>query len=117
MCCACGHKIDTKRGLNLAVTNKRATWKCPVFGGFDIPDYPPLAVAIICDCCAAGNARIRVCVEFVGGGLVKYHCLHELEEVSGAECKIKYYFGKKSGMSSVARLELMLKAARELNVN
>jgi len=102
--------------LNLAVTNKRASWKCPVFGGFDIPDYPPLAVAIICDDCAIKERQIWVCVEFVGGGLVKYHGLHELEEVSGAECKMKYYFGRKLGMGSPAR-KLVLKAARERSVN
>jgi len=117
LCCACGHKINTRRGLNLAVTNKRATWKCPVFGGFDVPDYPALAVAVICDCCAAGNARIRVCIEFEGGGPVKYHDIDSLEDVSGAECKMKYYFGKKLGMSPAARNKLMLKAARERSVN
>lgn len=112
LCCACGGKIDTKAGLNLAVTMKRATWKCPVFGGFDIPDYPPRAVAVICNDCVIHNKRIWVCIEFEGGGLVRYHRMHKLEDISGTLAKLRYYFGKK-----MARAQLIKRGARQLSEN
>lgn len=112
-CCACGCKLDTSAGLNIAVTVKRATWKCPVFGGFDIPDHPPRAVAIICDDCANKNKQIWVCVEFEGGGFVKYHGMHNLEDVSPSLAKLKYYFGRKMARA----WKLILRAARQQSEN
>ena len=116
-CCSCGSRLAPCASLNVAVTMKRATWKIPVFGGFDIPDYPPRAVAIICDECAIKKVPVRFCVEFQGSGRVKYHDIDSLEDVSAADWKLKYYFGKKFGLSSAARNKLMLRAARERSVN
>ena len=117
VCCSCGCKLVAGVGLNFVVTSKRATWKCPVFGGLDIPDCPARAIAIICDACDRGNVPPVDCVEFLDNGLVKYHELEKLEEVVQAEFKMKYYFGKKMGFSSAVRNRLMLKAARERSVN
>ena len=116
-CCSCGCYLMPCAGLNIAVTMKRATWKCPVFGGFDVPDFPPRAVAIVCDDCARDNVPVRECVEFQVSGRVIYHDFDSLEDVSEAVCKMKYYFGKNFGRSSTARNKLMLKAARERSVN
>ena len=116
-CCACGCKLASSAGTNFKITRKRATWKFPVFGGFDIPDYPPRAMAIICDECARESVPVRECVEYQSNGLVKYHDVEKLEDVSEALSKMKYYFGKKLGMSSAARNKWMLKAARERSIN
>lgn len=117
VCCSCGCKLVAGVGLNLKVTSKRATWKCPVFGGLDIPDCPARAIAIICNVCFRDNVPPVDCVEFQGNGLVQYHELEKLEEVDQAAFKIKYYFGKKLGMRSAGRTKLMLKAARERRMN
>ena len=116
-CCACGCKFVAGVGFNMMVTSKRATWKCPVFGGLDIPDCPARAIAIICNACARDNVPPVDCVEFLGNGLVQYHELKNLDEVDEAAFKMKYYFGKKMGFSSAVRNRLMLKAARERGVN
>lgn len=116
-CGSCGCHLTPCAGLNIVVTMKHATWKCPVFGGFDIPDYPARAVAIVCDDCARNNVPVRECVEFPSFGRVIYHDFDSLEDVNAADCKMKYYFGKKLGTSSAGRLRLMLKAARERSVN
>jgi len=117
VCCSCGCKLVAYVGLNFVVTSKRATWKCPVFGGLDIPDCPTRAIVIICNACARDNVPPVDCVEFQGGGLVQYHELEKLEEVDQAAFKMNYYFGKKMIRSSAARNELMLKAARERSEN
>ena len=121
-CCACGCQLvppgaGTNADINFKITKKVATWKCPICGSFDIPDYPPRAMAIICDECARDNVPVRECVEFQGNGLVKYHDIEKLEDVSEALSKMKYYIGKKLGMSSATRNKLMLHAAREQSVN
>lgn len=116
-CCSCGCRLAPCAGLNVTVTMKRATWKIPVFGGFDIPDYPPRAVAIICDDCARDNVPVRECVEFQFAGPVKYHDIDSLEDVSAAECKKKYYFGKNLGMNPAAWNKLKLRAAKGRNIN
>jgi hypothetical protein len=115
-CCSCGCRL-APAGLSVVITVKRATWKIPVFGGFDIPDYPPRAVAVVCDDCARNNVPIQRCVEFQRSGRVKYHDFDSLEDVSAAVCKMKYYLGKKWWSSSAGRNKLMLRAAREQSLN
>lgn len=116
-CCACGCKLAPSDGMNVTITMKRATWKCPVYGSLDDPDYPPRAVAILCDDCDRNNVPVRLCVEFQGNGRVKYHEVESLEDVSEAACKMKIYFGKKFELGSAARNKLMLRAASERGVN
>jgi hypothetical protein len=117
-CCSCGCRL-APAVVNIVVTMKRATWKIPVFGGFDILDYPPRAVAIICDDCARNNVPVQRCVEFQRSGRAKYHDFDSLEDVSAADCKKKYYFGYKAKLwsSSAGRTKLMLRAAREQSLN
>ena len=117
VCCSCGCKLMAGVGLNMVVTSRRATWKCPVFGGLDVPDCPARAIAIICNACARDNVPPVDCVEFQGNGLVQYHELKNLDEVDQAAFKMNYYFGKKLDLSSADRNKFMLKAARERGVN
>ena len=116
-CCSCGNRLGPCPGFNIVVTGKRATWKWPVFGGFDVPDFPPRAVAVICGDCAKKNVPPRECVEFPSYGRVIYHDVDSLEDVSAADCKIIYYFGKKLGRSSAVRNKLMLRAGMDPSTN
>jgi len=116
-CCACSLKIQQVGEWNVVITSKLAFWKCPVYGNLDDPDFPPRAVAIVCDDCAREHSKVIYCVEFLSSALVKYHCLDSLDEVKMAESKMKYYFGKKLGLSSIGRNKLMLKAAKERSSN
>jgi len=117
VCCSCGCKLVAGVSLNFVVTSKRATWKCPVFGGLDIPDRPAQAIAVLCKACARDKVMPEYCIEFQDDGLVKYHEIKKLEELDDAAFQMKYYFGKKMGRSSADRNALMLKAARERSVN
>ncbi len=103
--------------LNVVITRKRASWKCPIYGNFDDPDFPPRAVAIVCDKCARAGVKITFCVEFQSNMVVKYHTLENLDEVNVAEIKMKHYFGKKFVLSSLARKKLLLRAAKGGNKN
>ncbi len=112
-CCSCGGKIlKWCMELNVVITTRRASWKYPIFGNFDDPYFPPRAVAIVCDKCARAGAKITSCVEFQGSFVVKYHTLEKLDEVNLAEIKMKHYFGKKFVLGSLARKELLLRAAK-----
>lgn len=111
-CCACGCELAPSAGINFTITKKVATWKFPICGSFDIPDYPPRAMAIICDECARANVPVRECVEYQNNGLVKYHDVEKLEDVSEALSKTKYYFGRLFKLRKLIR-----KAAREQSVN
>ena len=113
LCCSCGCKLVAGTSLNFVVTPKRATWKCPVFGGLDIPDCPAHAIAVVCKACARDNVLPKYCIEFQDDGLVKYHETEKLEELDDAAFKMSYYFGKKTD-----RVQQMIwKAARQRSVN
>ena len=116
-CCACSLGIHQLTEFNVVITTKRATWKCPIYGNIDDPEFPPRAVAIVCDDCAREHAKVIYCVEFLSKAMVKYHVLDNLDEVKLAEKKMKSYFGKAFGISSIDRQKLMLKAATERNLN
>lgn len=109
-CCACHHRIKLHGELNVVITTKRASWKCPVYGSIDDPDFPARAVAIVCDDCARGHAKIIYCVEFLSSALVKYHCLDSLDEVKLAEVKMKSYFCKQFCIGSIDPKQCMKKA-------
>jgi len=95
-CCACGGKMETSKFINLVGLEKLATWKFPVFGQIDIPDYKPRAAAIVCDECKQKKEKIRYCIEFEGSLYqVKYREVDSLEDGNKSEGQMKYYFGKK----------------------
>ena len=116
-CCSCGCKILPCSDLNVLVTTKSASWKCPIYGTFDDPNFPARAVAIVCDVCARASAKIIFCVEFQSNALVKYHTLEKLDEVNVAEIKMKHYFGKKFVLGLIDKKRIMLRAAQGGNKN
>jgi len=119
-CCACGCTLETSAFMTLCITSKIATWKIPIFGSLDCPDFPPRATAYVCDVCLINKTNIRYCIEFeISTGQVTYHDVDSLVDINAASCKKKHYFGKLINleMSSPARNKFMLKAARERSVN
>ena len=116
-CCACSLGIHQLGELNVIITTKLATWKCPVYGSIDDPDFPPRAVAIVCDDCAREHAKVIYCVEFVSSALVKYHVLDNLDEVKVAEKKMKSYFGKKKEIGDIGPEQCRLKANAAKNLS
>ena len=92
---------------------KVATWKCPVSGRIDIPDYKPRAVAIICDECFRNKIKIRHCIEWECSlNQVTYHDVDNLADADEASDKMRYYFSR-----NFRQRTLSLKAARQEGVN
>lgn len=86
-CCACGGTLETSEFINIKETDKRATWKYPVFGHIDIPGYEPRAAAIVCDGCLQRKEKIRRCIEWEGTSyLITYHDIDSLEDVDKSVC-------------------------------
>lgn len=111
-CCACGGSMETSRFINVVETKKLATWKFPVFGHIDIPDYEPRALAIVCDECIKNKAKIQRCIEWEGSPyLVKYHDIEELEDAKKNVSQMNYYFGK------LYRHKKLLNAAKQESGN
>lgn len=106
-CCSCGAEISPCADVNVVATSKRAFWECPIYGSFDDPNFPPRALAIVCDKCARAGAEVTSCVEFRNNDAVKYHTLENLNEVNLAEVKMKHYFGKNFVLSLLARKEIL----------
>ena len=112
-CCACGGRLDTGEVLNVCVTKKVATWIFPVCGSLERPDYPPKAVAMLCDECVKNKVKIRYVVEWEGTPYqVKYHDIDSLEDEDVVMSKIKYYFGQEIRFKRLVR-----KAARQESEN
>lgn len=111
-CCACGGTLETSRCVNIVELKKVATWKFPVFGQVDIPDYEPRAMAIVCDECMRNKVKIQRCVEWEGSPyLVKYHDVECLADSNKSVSQMDYYFGK------LYRQRMQLKAARQIHGN
>ena len=118
-CCACGGTLETSKFINVVRLEKLATWKFPVFGPIDIPDYKPRATAIICDECMQKKEKIRRCIEWEKSPYqeespyqVKYHEVESLEDSNKGMNQMKYYFGRK------CRLEKLLRrAVRQEHIN
>lgn len=113
-CCACGGSLETSRFINLVGLDKIATWKFPVFGRLDVPDYKPLAAAMICDECVQKREKVRFCIEWEESPCqeespykVRYHEVEDLEDSNRGEDQMKYYFGLKFKLRN-----LLLRAAR-----
>lgn len=111
-CCACGGTLETGGRINIAVTEKLATWKCPVIGRFDVPDYGPRAIAIVCDECMQKNEDVRYCIELEGPPYrIIYHDVGSLADSNKSMAQMKYYFGRSF------RRKMLLRAARQENGN
>ena len=95
-CCACGGSMEMSSCINIVELKKRATWKFPVFGHIDIPDYGPRAMAVVCDECMRNpKVKIRRCIEWEGTPYqVKYHDVNDLEDDKKSVSQMDYYFGK-----------------------
>jgi len=94
-CCACGGTLETSRFMKAVEIEKLATWKYPVLGRIDIPDYGPRAVAIVCDECIQKKEKIRRCIEWEDSPYqIKYHDIESLEDVDKSESQMKYHFGR-----------------------
>lgn len=110
-CCACGGSMEASSCINIVELEKVATWKWPVFGQLDVPDYEPRALAIICDECQRNKVKIQRCIEWEGSPyLVKYHNLENLADSNNSESQMNYYFGR-------LYKSMLLKRVRQLNGN
>lgn len=111
-CCACGGSLENSRFINIVKTEKLATWKYPVSGRVDIPDYEPRAVAIVCDECIKNKKEIRHCIEWERSSyLIKYHNIKSLKNSNKSISQMKYYFGRNF------RRKMLLKAGRQVSRN
>ena len=112
-CCACGGTLEESGCINIVELKKRATWKFPVFGHFDIPGYGPRAMAVVCEECMQNKVEIRRCVEWEGTPYqVKYHDVADLEDASKSVSQMDYYFGRLFRLRKRIR-----KAARQQSEN
>lgn len=111
-CCACGGTLETSICINVVELKKVATWKFPVAGHIDIPDYEPRAVAIICDECIQNKEEIRRCIEWEGSPYqVKYHDVDDLEDAKKNVSQMNYYFGR------LFRQRMLMRAAKQKSEN
>lgn len=112
-CCACGGKLEPTNYVNIVELQKVATWKFPVFGQIDIPNYEPRALAIVCDKCLANQVKIQRCIEWEGiPHQIKYHDVDGLKDSNKSASQIDFYFGRLFRMSKLLR-----KSIQQQNVN
>lgn len=115
-CCACGGTLEASSCINVVELEKVATWKFPVFGQVDIPDYEPRAMAIVCDECMRNKVKIQRCIEWEGlPYLIKYHDVECLKDSKKSVSQMDYYFGKLYRQRMRQRMQL--KAARQESEN
>lgn len=111
-CCACGGSMENSSYVTIVELKKLATWKFPVFGHIDVPDYGPRAMAVICEECIKNKVKIRRCIEWEGSPYqVKYHDVDDLEDAKKNVSQMDYYFGK------LFRQRMLLNAAKRTNGN
>jgi len=81
-CCICSKTLNGSKHLNLAILDKKATWKSPVW--MSSLDHQVRAVAVVCDGCHNENPGFVEIVKYaieVREDEIMLHNVDELENV------------------------------------
>jgi len=106
-CCVCLGSLESDEWLNIALTNKIATWKFPVASSLCLKNCPHYAIAFVCDNCFRARARIKYADNWQAiSGWIKekagWHCErceHEHDPKTGYCLTVHHLDGDKSNNS------------------